>query len=216
MSASSDGIAAVVLAAGGGTRLGGGKLLLPWRGKPLLLHVIASAARLDLAYPPIVVIGYDAEKVRRVIQQEECDAAHTAVRIVENPCWKEGQSTSLKCGVEYAAAAGGGGLAGVMVLLGDQPRIRSETVRLLAQSHRDAVASDAAHPATAPVCSGRRGNPVILSPLLFPGIMQLTGDVGAREILAGLGEKMLRVPVDDPGIFGDMDTPGEYRELQDE
>jgi Uncharacterized MobA-related protein len=215
MPASSDGIAAVVLAAGGGTRLGGGKLLLPWRGKSLLGHVVALVAELGLVRPPIVVIGHDAEHVGRVIRKE-CDAMRTAIRIVENPRWREGQSTSLKCGVECAAASGCEELSGVMVLLGDQPRVRSETLRLLAQSHCDAVARDATHPATAPVCSGRRGNPVILSPLLFPKITQLTGDRGAREILALLGEKMLGVPVDDPGIFGDVDTPEEYMSLQDE
>ena len=64
-----------------------------------------------------------------------------------------------------------------------------------------------------PVHAGRRGNPVILARSLFPDILALRGDIGARAILTDLGDRLLTVPVDDSGVLRDIDTPADYDDL---
>lgn len=206
-------IAALVLAGGGGSRLGGGKLLLPWRGKTILLHVLESVAEIRLTHPIVLVTGYDAAHVRRTVESDFA-ASETRLRIVENLDWRAGQSSSLRRGIgEIAASMDPVGLCGVMILLGDQPQIRPDTIARLARAHLDACSRDPAHPATVPTYEGRRGNPAIVSPSLFPQILELEGDIGARNILANLGDALLCVPVNDAGVVRDIDTPEEYASL---
>lgn len=204
-------IAVLVLAAGGGSRLGGGKLLLPWRGKPLIVHVVETAVAFNRGAPPFVTIGYDAPEIRRAI---ETHGDGSAVRIVENPDWEEGQSTSLKAGIAAIKAEPDcAGCKGVMVMLGDQPLVRPATLERLAQAYLTALGAKRPCKAAAPTYAGNRGNPVVLSPGLFPRIKKLQGDVGARNILAALDEELLLVPVDDPGVLHDIDDPEEYAAL---
>ena len=99
------------------------------------------------------------------------------------------------------------------VFLGDQPRIRAETVSRLCAAHRAALARDPDHGASAPVYGNRRGNPVILSRSLFPRLSALRGDTGARDLLASPEEKVLLVAVSDPGILQDVDGPEDYAAL---
>ncbi len=209
-------LALVLLAAGGGRRLGGGKLLLPWQGKPILRHVLdqtlALAAEVTVSSITLV-LGHEAEKVREALFNEDA-FRYPRLRCLVNERWAEGQSGSLRLGVEAVqAASGAGAVCGAMILLGDQVLIRRDTLRLLSGRHFAAVRRRPDHPATAPYHSGRRGNPVVLSPCLFPMIAELRGDLGARDILAGLGERLLRVEVDDPGVCLDLDTPEDYRGL---
>lgn len=209
-------LALVVLAAGGGRRLGGGKLLLPWRGKPILLHVLEKAAALAGEIPVstiALVLGHEAAKVRETLFTGNA-FRHPLLRCIGNARWAEGQSGSLRLGIEAVRAAPGcAEICGAMVMLGDQVLLGRDTLRMLGERHCEAVWLCPAHPATAPYYSGRRGNPVVLSPCLFPLLAGLRGDVGARDILAGLGDKLLRVEVDDPGVCLDLDTPEDYADL---
>ncbi len=208
-----NGIACLVLAAGGGTRLGGGKLLLPWRGEPIIAHAVRAA----LSIAPLsvtVVLGSGAEEVRPCIDQSFNNAAAPVVPIV-NADWRNGQSASLRIGLETILASPESTRpGGVMVLLGDMPLIRPKTLAALSEAHLAAFSRDNRHGATAPVFEEKRGNPVILAPSLFPGVLALEGDTGARRILAALGDRLLLVPVDDPGVLRDIDTPEAYDELR--
>lgn len=196
----SDRVAALVLAAGGGTRLGGGKLLLPWKGRPLLAHTLQALIDSGVTSSIIVVLGHEAETVRGAIGREFPDHG---IAIVTNDAWQEGQSTSLRTGMAALPA-----VDSVLIALGDQPTLLPETVRLLVEHHVQTKPS-----ATAPTYQGRRGNPVILSQSLFDAAREVQGDKGARGILADLGEKLLLVPVDDPGVVRDIDTPEAYASL---
>lgn len=207
-----NGVVGVILAAGGGSRLGGGKLLLPWKGRPLVAHVVETASRCNGLCALVAVLGHDADRVRRAIGSDPPGARH--VNFVDNPNWEEGQSTSLILGVEAAVGiAGGAGPGGVMILLGDQPLIRSGTLDILVKAHLKALECNPNHAATAPQYDGKRGNPVILSPALFAAVRRLRGDVGARGILASHAGDVLLVPVDDPGVVHDVDTPEAYARL---
>jgi len=184
---------AVVLAAGAAARFGGGKLLAPFRGAPLLHGALAAAKAAPVARITVVT-GADAEAVARCVR-----AFDPAIRLVHAADHAEGMAASLRAGI----AAVGPDAAGAFVFLGDMPRVPHAVLGPLAE----AVAAGAA--AAAAVCGGRRGNPVVLSAALFAQVAALSGDAGARPILQGLGARLALVETDDDGVLFDVDVPGD-------
>ncbi len=169
--------AAVVLAAGGGTRFGGDghKLLASFRGRPLVAWALEAASVLDEL---IVVTG-----------AVELDLPAGA-RQVRNPRWAEGQATSLAAAVDAAA-----GHDAVVVGLGDQPLIPAEAWRL--------VAAATATPIAVATYGGQRRNPVRFAAEVWP-LLPRHGDEGARSLLRDRPELVTAVAC--PGDPADMDT----------
>jgi molybdenum cofactor cytidylyltransferase len=185
-------IAAIVLAAGRSTRMGGpNKLLARIDGVPLVRHAAEAAMGAGLA-EVVVVTGHQQEAVRGALAGLDLAFAH-------NPDFAEGLSTSLKTGLE----ALGDGVDAVVVLLGDMPRISSALVRRLAAS----FAPEAGRHVVVPVADGRRGNPVLWGRRFFPELMRVTGDQGGRAILAASPEAIAEVPADLDDVHLDLDTP---------
>jgi molybdenum cofactor cytidylyltransferase len=91
------------------------------------------------------------------------------------------------------------------VFLGDMPRVPLRVLAPLAE----ALAAGA--PAAAPIFQGRRGNPVLLGRELFPDLLKLTGDAGARSVLQGLGERLALVEAPDDGVLFDVDERGDLQ-----
>ena len=182
---------AIVLAAGSGTRFGGGKLLAPW-GAGVLLHGALAAARAAPVRTVTVVVGAGAEAV--------ADAARRfdpGVRVVLAHDHAEGMGASLRAGISSLPAD----CAGAFVFLGDMPRVPTAVLAPMAEAVRaGAVAS-------APMFEGRRGNPVLLASALFSRLLALTGDAGARGVLQGLGEGLAVVLSPDDGVLFDVDRP---------
>ena len=208
------GSAALVLASGGGTRLGGGKLLLPWKGRPLLVHSVEKALRMPDLLSVTVVLGHQPEKLQSCLETAFPAASFPPLRIVHNPRWEEGLSASLQCGVSSLVNASEAmRLANVLVLLGDMPLVREDTLALLCKTHIKACAGNPEHAATVPVHQGKRGNPVVLSRLIFPLLFSLSGDTGARSLLTAFGENALFLPVNDRGVLLDVDSPADYASL---
>jgi molybdenum cofactor cytidylyltransferase len=204
----------LVLAAGGGTRLGGGKLLLPWRGRPLIVHALEKLVGMPDLLSVTFVLGHQAPALRRVLEDAFPPDAPFPLRVAHNPRWEEGLGASLRCGVRAVLDAPEAERPGsVLVLLGDLPLVKEETLRLLRDAHNEACAGNPEHAATAPAYRGKRGNPVILSRRLFPSLFDLCGDAGARALLPSLGEDLLLLPVDDQGILLDVDSPEDYAAL---
>src|SRR5690349_2249448 len=112
-------IAAIVLAAGAGSRFGGGKLLAPLEGRPILQHVLERLEAADFD-DVVVVVGRDADEV-----EEKIDAG--AARLVVNPAPDHGLSSSLKVGIGALSADADGAL----IALGDQPLLPARAVRAL-------------------------------------------------------------------------------------
>jgi molybdenum cofactor cytidylyltransferase len=185
-------IYAIVLAAGFGSRFGGGKLMAPWRGGVLL------DGALDAAFAAPV------SAVHVVVGADPGAAAHAQARgavIVEARDHALGLSASLKAGI----AALPPDAAGALVFLGDMPLVP----HVILTSLSCAILSGA--PAAVPVFEGRIGNPAALSSLLFPKVLTLQGDRGARALIEGLGEALVRVPAPDAGVLYDVDRPEDLR-----
>ena len=192
-----SGYASILLAAGAGRRFGGGKLLAPWRGAPLVAGAVQAALSTP-SDPVIVVTGTDPGPVG-----DACRAAAERLggagrlRLVHAPDHAEGMGASLRAGV----AALPPGLRGVFVFLGDMPDIPQEIFAPLI------AAVEAGAPAAAPHHDGRRGHPVLFSAALLPDLARASGDAGAREVLASLGARLARVKSPDPGVLFDVDRP---------
>jgi molybdenum cofactor cytidylyltransferase len=183
-------IHALVLAAGSGSRFGGGKLMTPWRGGVLL------DGALDAAF------AAEAESVTVVIGADARVADHARARgavVVEAADHALGLSASLKAGVAALPADA----AGVLVFLGDMPLIPHGVLKPLVQ------AIEAGAPAAVPVFGGKAGNPAALSARLFPEVLALDGDRGARAMLEGLGEALVHVQSPGAGVLIDIDRPGD-------
>jgi molybdenum cofactor cytidylyltransferase len=189
-------VAAVILAAGRGTRFGAEpKLLAPLDGKPLVRHV-AEAALASSADPVIIVTGHRAGEV-------EAALIDLPLRIIRNTAYKDGLSTSLKAGFADCPAE----TAAAVVLLGDMPLIGPALIDGLI------AAWDERAEAVIPVHEGRRGNPVLLSRTLESAIEAVTGDAGAGPLLRGRAD-VIEWPADDPAILKDVDTAEALRLLQ--
>ena len=185
---------AIVLAAGSGSRFGGGKLLAAWDAGVLLEGALAAAFAAPVR-SVTVVIGADAEAVAAAARDFDPRAV-----IVYAADHAEGMGASLRTGIASLPADA----AGAFVFLGDMPRAPHAVLQPMA----DAVRAGAL--AAAPVFGGRRGNPVLLSRALFPQLLALTGDAGARGVLQGLGERLALVESPDDGVLFDVD---ELRDL---
>lgn len=185
-------IAALVLAAGRGTRMGGpNKLLELVGGRPVVRRVV-EAALAGEASPVIVVTGHDGARVRTALDG-------LPVQFVENPDYAAGLSTSLAVGVRTLPERA----QGALVMLGDMPLVDEGVVRRLLEG----FAPDQGRLIVVPVSEGRRGNPVLWSRRFFPALAAIEGDVGARAILAAHAEAVAEIEVFGPGTLLDVDTP---------
>jgi molybdenum cofactor cytidylyltransferase len=186
--------AAIVLAAGGATRFGQPKLLLPWNGTTLLGQVVDRALAAGSIDVVIVVVGCEGERVAAAVSDRP-------VRVVVNEAWAEGQSSSVRAGL----AALPTGVSAALFLLGDQPEVTPEVIEALVQRHRQTLA-----PIVVPSYSGQRGNPVLFDRVAFAELGQLRGDVGGRVLIERFQQSVERVAFDAPPPF-DIDTPEDYR-----
>ncbi|MBI3435030.1 MAG: NTP transferase domain-containing protein, partial [Proteobacteria bacterium] len=185
-------IAAIVLAAGRSTRMGGSnKLLAEVAGKPLVRIAVEQALGAR-ARPVIVVIGHQHERVEAVL-------AGLPVTLAHNAAFADGLSTSLRTGLAHVPPH----VAGVVICLGDMPQVNSALIDRLAAAfdpERGALV-------VMPVVDGKRGNPVLWSRRFFPELATLEGDVGARHLIAAHPEAVVEVPIGDCSVLFDVDTP---------
>jgi CTP:molybdopterin cytidylyltransferase MocA len=190
------GVSAIVLAAGGGSRFGGGKLLTKLGGQPIIEAVLDNLREAPVD-EIIVVVSADAERLREVCERY-------GVRTVANEEWERGQSTSVLTGLR----ASGGRVA--VVLLGDQPFVGAEAVeRLVAAFAEGAKVAVATY-------GGKRRNPVLFSREVWPLLeAELAGDEGARSVLRRHPELVVEVPCEGVGDPTDVDTREDLRRLEE-
>jgi molybdenum cofactor cytidylyltransferase len=191
-------VAAIVLAAGRSSRLApANKLLELIDGAPIVRRV-AGIALASGAGPVIVVTGFDAARVANAVH-------NLKVTIVHNATFEEGLSSSLRAGLSALPSDSDG----TLILLGDMPAIESSDLEALmaafAAKDRQAIC--------VPVRHGRRGNPVLWGAAYFAEMMSLSGDVGAKPLMARHTEHVTEVAAGSDGIFADVDTPSDLARL---
>ncbi|HEX7298470.1 MAG TPA: nucleotidyltransferase family protein [Solirubrobacteraceae bacterium] len=190
-------IAGLVLAAGGASRFGSPKQLADLDGLPLLQHAVDAMLAVPAIDPVVVVLGAEAERVRAAV-----DLRHA--RAVVCAEWAEGMAASLRCGL-----AAVGDADWVIVTLGDQPRV---TPQVIAGVLDHAVSAAAGTTAVRATYAGVPGHPVALGRAMLPGVVQLSGDVGARELLGTATVRTFEAAgLCDPA---DVDTPEELEALR--
>jgi molybdenum cofactor cytidylyltransferase len=170
-------VAAIVLAAGESTRLGRAKQDVVLAGETLLHRAVRAASEAGLA--PVIVVVREA----RYIDALQASGA----MVLLNRKAYEGMATSIVCGV---TAARGMNLDGVVVMTCDQPGLQAEHLRALTAERAEVVGSE---------YSGRVGVPAYFPATAFAELMELRGDVGAREILRGaksIAQQTLSVDID--------------------
>jgi len=185
-------LAAVVLAAGRSTRMGGpNKLLAEIRGRPLV-RIVVEEALASHAKPVIVVVGHQRGEVEKAL-------AGLPVQLIYNPDFAQGLGTSLKAGIAAVPAEADGAI----VCLADMPQVDASLLnRLIAAFDPDRGAL-----IVMPTVEGKRGNPVLWSRRFFPDLMAIEGDVGARHFIARYGEAVVEVPLEGRAALVDVDTP---------
>jgi xanthine dehydrogenase accessory factor len=181
------GVCAILLAAGSSRRMGQDKLLLPYRGATVLersLRALTACPRVDevlLVVRPGFVPPFDPGRAR----------------LVENPRHEEGMGASLRAGVAAASRD-----TRVFVLaLGDMPDLEAPTVEALVSAWSGGI--------LVPRLGGKRGHPVLLDAKYRAEILAITGDRGARELLAAHEPEIAWFDTDDPAILRDVDLPAD-------
>jgi nicotine blue oxidoreductase len=197
-------VAGLLLAAGGGRRLGGRpKALLPFRERPLVEHAVRML-RVGGCGPVHVVIGAAAADVRLAADLDGCV-------IVENPLWEGGMGSSLRAGLASLSGAARRPAATVVSLV-DQPGVGAESVaRVLAAAR---AGEDLVSSLVSAMYGGRRGHPVLIGASRWAGVACSAGeDRGARTYLREHAEQTVLVECGDVGDPSDIDTPADLRLL---
>jgi molybdenum cofactor cytidylyltransferase len=185
-------VAAIILAAGRSTRMGGpNKLLAELGGKPLV-RAVTEQALASKVRGVIVVTGHQAEQVEKALQGLN-------VKFVRNPDFADGLSSSVKAGIAAIPAEADG----AVICLGDMPLISAQLIDRLI----DTFAPDRGSLIAVPVSDGRRGNPVLWSRRFFSELLALDGDIGARRLIDKHSQAVAEIPVEGHGAFLDIDTP---------
>jgi molybdenum cofactor cytidylyltransferase len=187
-------IAAVVLAAGGASRLGRPKQLVAYRGRSLIRGAVEAALGGGCS-PVVVVLGAQAEQVRQEIEPRD-------VRVVVNSAWREGMAASVRAGIAELEATTDEVEA--VVLTGcDQPHLSAEVFRRLLEAYRGR--EDPAASMAACEYAGTLGAPALFARAEFGRLRALDGDRGARDLLRAEASRVVHISW--PEGARDVDTP---------
>jgi len=191
-------VAAIILAAGQSKRFGDqNKMLFEIKGQAVIRHTVEQVSRAGLTNI-VLVSGEDAADV-----QASCKGID--MRHIENPTPWAGMGSSLAAG----ANAMNENIEAFFVILGDMPYLKSETIIHMAEAFHPESGNDIA----VPVCDGRRGHPVLFARKYLTQLRALTGDQGAKAILAAHPERIQAITVNDPGTLIDIDKPEDARPI---
>ena len=183
-------IAGLLLASGASRRFGSNKLVAPLDGRPVVrwsAEALASAVE-----ETWVVVSAQSAEVREALDG-------LPVRWVENRAAHEGMASSIRAGIAALPPS----VEAAVITLGDQPLIDADVIRRVVVAWR---AAPTPHGAVVTAYKDGRGHPVVFGAALFPGLLALEGDRGARDLLVSLGEAVAVVDVPRARPV-DVDTP---------
>ena len=187
-------VSSVLLAAGQSKRMGRVKQLMPW-GHSTIVEQSIDNLLASVVNEVIVVVGYKAEEVRKAIGARP-------VKVVVNTDYEQGMSTSIAVGLSSIDSQE----HAVMLVLGDQPLIGSQTINsLIDEFHRCDKGI------VVPTYQGRRGNPVIFAARYKEELLRLKGDIGGRDIVKDHPEDVIEVAVATKSVLIDIDALSDYQ-----
>lgn len=193
--------AGIILAAGASTRFGRPKQLVRLNDRCLIEWVLDAALKSKLKRI-ILVLGYAHQQVLQALDPKLQDSK---LSVEINPEFKKGQSCSLQLGLSRVIDA----FPAVMFLLADQPLVDTATLNFLLE-HFWSADKDIC----VPTFEGQKGNPCIFRKNIFPQIMHITGDSGARHIIRSNPERVLEIDIKNPYFFIDVDTPEDLERIK--
>jgi molybdenum cofactor cytidylyltransferase len=164
----------------------------------MITHVV-DALLASSARPVIVVTGHEAEALRTALSRRD-------VIFVHNPDYADGLSTSLKSGL----AALPEGCDGVLVCLGDMPKLRPLHINRLIAAFNPAEG----RAICVPTSSGERGNPVLWGADYFAEMQTVKGDIGAKHLIGIYDDQVCEVVMEDDAVLRDIDTPQALADLE--
>jgi len=187
-------ICAIVLAAGRSRRMGVQKLLLPFDGKTVIAHIVDQllASHVDEVH---VVVGCQGKQISR-------ELSGRPVSIVNNPNYKSGMLSSVRCGLRELPQQ----WQAVLVALGDQPSI---TAKLIDQMLRSFATTEKG--ILVPLYHGKRGHPILFSEVYRNEILTHYDNVGLRGLLYAHRDDLFELSVSTSAVLSDMDCPEDYR-----
>ena len=187
---------AILLAAGESSRMGRLKALLPWRGQTLIEHQV-SALRTGGADHVVVVLGHQSDDLLPLL------AGRPDVTCVLNPDYLQGKTTSIKAGMSVVNPHT---VRNILLLNVDQPRSAADIGHVLDahRSHDFAI--------TVPTCGEKGGHPIALSADLLDELLAISEESqGIKAVVRRRPESVNRIPLDNPEILLDLNTPEQYR-----
>jgi len=187
-------IVGIILAAGKANRLGKPKQILEWNGEPLIRHVIRKVLESNLqSY--YVVTGAYRNQVVNVIKD-------LPIKIVNNPNWKDGQSTSVKAGIKAIPKD----TEAAIFILADQPFVDKSIINALIDAYKQTKKS-----IIIPTVNHQNTNPVFFARTTFPELLNLSGDIGGRKLFHSFDT--LPLLWTDEKLLFDIDSIEDYKKL---
>jgi molybdenum cofactor cytidylyltransferase len=192
-------VSAIILAAGGSTRMrGASKQLLPWGDTTFVGNAVRVASRARVT-DVVVVTGSGAEQVVPHVRDLP------GVRVVHNPDWATGRASSVRAGLGALPANVGGAL----FVNADQPFLSDQVLDTILERYFQTHA-----PIVVPTYAGKTGSPVLFARELFAGLRALQGEQGGRDLLETYRDAVEKVEISDLRAAIDLDTPEEYARAQ--
>lgn len=188
-------VSAVILAAGGSTRMRGEtKQLLPWNGTTVVGNAIRVAKQAQIT-EIIVVTGNQRERIERQVGPME------GVRWAHNPDWASGRASSVRTGIDNLSSHS----SAAIFINADQPFLTPTVINAIVERFFETRA-----PIVVPVYGGRTGSPVLFARELFGELSALEGEHGGRDLLQNYAQVLARINIADGRAALDLNTPEDY------
>lgn len=186
----------IVLAAGMARRMGEMKVLLPWGSNETILDHILDETHLGERFGAVVVTGHEADAVNAIAERHHLKTVH-------NPDYAAGDMlSSMKAGLRAMPASA----CAALIVLGDQPLLRWQTVRAIVTAYQEGKGR-----IVAPSYQMRRGHPILIDRMYWDEILALPADGAPRDVVNRHADATHYVLVNDDAILVDVDTPEQYQ-----
>ena len=194
MNSASDKVYAIILAAGGSSRLGRPKQLLEWRKRSLLAHSILNVQAL-LGEKIVVVLGAHATAIQSAVDLD-------GVSVIINPDWREGIASSIRAGINALPVSA----SAALFVLCDQPLVNSTHLQKLLsgrQGNADKIIASQYHHSV--------GVPALFPASFFEHLLSLSGDRGAKPLMLQFETSLLKIPLPEAEL--DVDRQEDFERL---